>query len=817
MYIKCRHYCVTGIVTPLILAFIAGTTNAQPVLCPPNLDFENGDFSNWVCRTGSVSGAGGQNTITWLGTGQVFNRHTIIPASDVSVDPYGNFPVSCPNGSGYSIRLGNNQTGAQAEGVFYTYSIPPTVTTFSIIYYYAIVLFNPNHSSFEQPRFIAQIIDESTNALINCVSFDFTASGSLPGFQPSPANPMVLYRDWTPITLDLSSYAGKTIRLEFITSDCTQGGHFGYAYVDVNASCNGAIIGSTICQGDTTASLIAPFGFQSYEWYSDNSFAQFLGTSQTLALDPAPQVGAIYPVIVTPFPGFGCKDTLYAQITTAQKPVSVAGPDAIACRNQPFQLGGPPTLGYAYSWTPANLLNNPASSSPYAINNSFAPAMFIIKTMDLGTGCFSYDTTVISIAPVDTSLAFAGKTAYCIGETMNTTLSVSNSLAAVQWYQDNTIVGGATGISYQPVGTGNYWAQVSQNGCTDSTRQQSIAIHPRPQVSFYADKDTQCVNGSFQFNNTTVISPNEPMSYLWKFSDGTFSQISSAVKTFDVTGNYTIELVATSVNSCKDSIAQVVSVMPNAEPDFLWDSICIGRSAQFRNLTNENGTPLASYHWDFKNGVTNDTKDPPAFNYDNAGDYDVTLTIATLGCESEPRTIIKKVWANPVIPGIRYRDITVAERYTTYIVARDTIGKIYEWQPSMQLNNYSVKRPFFTAIDDVKYLIRITDEHTCITIDTLQMLVLKKPGIYLPSAFTPNGDGLNDVIKPYLVGMKSLKRFTIYNRNGNIIFSTTKQGEGWNGTYQGQQTGAGVFVWVVEYTGTDDKSLLQKGTITLVR
>jgi gliding motility-associated-like protein len=813
---KCRQYCTAGILTILSL-FLLTTTSRSQALCPPNLDFENGDFSNWECRIGSVSGAGGVNTVNWFGIGEVPGRHTIIPANANSQDPYGLFPQSCPNGSGYSIRLGNNQSGAQAEGVSYTYTIPATVTQFSIIYYYAIVLQNPNHNSFEQPRFMARIIDMSTNTELNCVSFDFTASGNLPGFQVSPVSPQVLFKDWTPITLDLSGYAGKTIRLEFITSDCTQGGHFGYAYVDVNASCNGAIIGSTICQGETTASLIAPFGFQAYEWYSDNTFSQFLGAAQTLPLDPAPPVGAIYPVIVTPFPSFGCRDTLYAVITTAQKPVSVAGADATICRNQPFQLGGPPTTGYAYTWTPAFQLNNPASSSPYAFNSTFAPTTYVVRTTDLGTGCFSYDTTIISIAPVDTSLTFIGKSSYCIGEPLNTLMSVSNSLTSMQWYQDNNPIPGQTGLSYQPGTNGSFWAQISQNGCTDSTRRQSISINPRPSVSFLADRDTQCVNGSFLLTNTTTITPNEPMDYLWRFSDGTTIQGFSAEKIFSDVGPFTIELVVTSSNSCKDSASQLVTVMPNGAADFLWDSICVGRPAQFTNLSNENGSPQVSYHWDFKNSITSDIKDPLPISYTDAGVYDVALTLTALGCENVPVTIVKKVWANHVTPGIRYRDLTVAEGYSTFLAARDTIGNIYEWLPPVQLNNYSIKRPFFTAVDDVKYLITITDGHTCTTIDTLQMLVLKKPGVYLPSAFTPNGDGLNDIIKPYLVGMRSLKRFTVYNRHGNIVFSTTKPNEGWNGTYQSRQSEMGVYVWTVEYVSTDDKVLMQKGTITLVR
>ncbi|HEX2630539.1 MAG TPA: hypothetical protein VHM26_16080, partial [Chitinophagaceae bacterium] len=239
-----------------------GALFSHAQLCPPNLDFEAGNFSNWECRTGTVAGGAGTNVITWNATGQVDGRHTIIPASGSGNDMYGGFPESCPNGSGYSIRLGNAASGNQAEGVSYTFTIPAAATQFSIIYYYAIVIMDPNHAIYEQPRFQARVTDMSDGSEINCVSFDFTASASLPGFSQSHVNTQVIFKDWTPITLDLSGYAGKTIKLDFITSDCTRGGHFGYAYIDVNAACNGAIIGSTVCAGDDFADLKAPFGFQ---------------------------------------------------------------------------------------------------------------------------------------------------------------------------------------------------------------------------------------------------------------------------------------------------------------------------------------------------------------------------------------------------------------------------------------------------------------------------------------------------------------------------------------------------------------------------
>jgi gliding motility-associated-like protein len=155
--------------------------------------------------------------------------------------------------------------------------------------------------------------------------------------------------------------------------------------------------------------------------------------------------------------------------------------------------------------------------------------------------------------------------------------------------------------------------------------------------------------------------------------------------------------------------------------------------------------------------------------------------------------------------------------YTAAIYARDSVGTVYRWSPATQLNSATIKAPTFYAQNDVKYLITISDIHTCITIDTLQIRVLKKPGWYLPNAFTPNGDGLNDIVRPYLIGMKSLTKFVIYNRLGNAVFSSRREGEGWDGTYKGRKLDSGAFVWTLEYIDAAGKAVIQKGSLMLIR
>jgi gliding motility-associated-like protein len=753
------------------------------------------------------------------------NLHTIIPSATAGLDPYGGFPKNCPNGSGFSVKLGNETAttnggiGKEASGISYTYTIPATVSIFSVFFYYAVVLQNPGHTVEEQPRFRARIKDISTGTLISCVSFDFIASSSLGGFLPSPLGQGVLYKDWTPVTLELSGLAGRTIEVEFIATECTQGGHFAYAYVDVNSNCNGAISGTTICQGNNSVNLTAPFGFQSYEWYSDNTFSTLLTNTQTLALNPAPSVGAVLPVIVIPYPGFGCRDTLEATISVAAKPVSNAGPDVSICKYQTAQLGGSPTPGYNYVWRPANLVSNTVISNPIGWNIAPDPSEIIVKTTDILTGCFSEDTVYVSNIDVEKTITLTGNAEFCNGES-NAILSVSNSSTGIQWHNAALPITGATSFTFLPLISGDFWASLIQSGCKDSTTTIPIVVHPLPQASFFPNEDTLCAtNNIFQFNNTSASPDNAALSYNWKFSDGTSQQIKDAVKTFDAVGNYKVKLITTTIFDCKDSTSSTVYVLPNGVPDFTLDSICLNRPVLFKNLSSENGSNLVNYKWNFNNGGQVSTiKNPLPIVYSIPGKASVTLELTTLGCDTDPKSISKEVQVNPGHTAIRYRDITVPQGNTRYIHVRDSVGSIFNWRPQIQLSQYNKQyTEFFATGDDVRYLVDITDTHTCVTTDTILMQILKKPGYYLPTAFTPNGDGLNDRVRPYLIGMQQLKSFSVFNRWGTLIFYTTKEGDEWDGKYKGVELDNGVYVWILEFINGNNIKVTEKGTIAIVR
>ncbi len=347
----------------LLLVLFFAKSFGQGVVCPSNIDFENGNLSNWTCYIGNTYDAGGINFISVTNSGgPIAGRHVITSAASGN-DRYGNFPMLCPTGGGYSIKLGNDNVGDSAERVRYKIRIPSSNSFYSVLYSYAVVLDDGTnsgtpHQSYQQPRFNVEAFDSATNLPISCLPQPFVATSSLPGFSLSNTpdgylDYSVWYQPWVTRTLNLSGLAGKTVYLQFTTADCTLGGcsscgHFGYAYVDVQ--CGVFQITNGYCPGASTVPLSAPPGYQSYAWH--DSLYHSLGTTQNITIT-APALPKKITVILTPYTGYGCKDSLTTYITPLPKPVAnFIRPDTF-CAKSTLQF-----IDSSYSKTIGTYINN---------------------------------------------------------------------------------------------------------------------------------------------------------------------------------------------------------------------------------------------------------------------------------------------------------------------------------------------------------------------------------------------------------------------------------------------------------------------------
>lgn len=810
------HFKLPLILTACLL--YTGYFSALAQTCPDNIDFERGTFDGWTCYTGHVTGDGVNVIHLTPSGGPVPNQHTMYSSfPGDGVDEYGGFPVNCPNGSGNSIKLGNNTGGGQAEGISYEFTIPSNENYYTVIYNYAVVFQDPDHQEYQQPRLEIEILNVTDNIVIHCSSFTFIPYGNIiPGFfeSPNPGSPTPVWcKDWTAVSINLDGHAGKKIRMFFKTADCTFQRHFGYAYIDVNSECSGTFVGATYCPDDTLVNVLAPYGYNNYTWFNSN-FSQVLGNSQVLTVKPPPPSGTTVAVELEPYPGYGCKDTLYADLVDSLKITANAGTDAISCNNAPVHIGSPPRSGIKYSWSPATGLNNANIANPYA-----APSVtttYVLSVIHDGGGCFDTDTVIVKAGVIDTTLQLIGKAIYCIGSGDSAMLRVRPT-DSIQWYRNNVAIPGATQTDYKATQTGTYYARLFNSiGCIIPTRSIAINISSVPVADVEAGVIAQCLIGNqFTFTNASTNAIGA-MSYYWSLGNGATFTNQDVTYTFTQAGVYTVKMLVSSNSVCVDSLSFPVTIYQNAIANFEANPVCINLPMTAINLTADTmGSPV-NYLWDFDNGNTSAFRDPPSQIYPQAGTYTISLTVNTDQCPSPLHVFTRNVVIDKPRPAFNYPIAYAVINYPLELEARNFGGSVL-WTPGTSLNTRTSYKPLFTGSSDQLYTIEIKTTTGCLTVDTQSVKTITKAEIFVPTAFTPNSDGKNDYLRPVVYGVKEIRYFRIFNRWGHVVYQNKDIEPGWDGTISGVRQGTQVFIWMVEGIGVDNTIITKKGTTTLIR
>lgn len=218
-------------------------------------------------------------------------RHTLITEAGTDIITDNSLNV-LPEGETWSVKLGNEQVGAEGEGI--TYQFIPDEENPILLVRYAIVLEDPGHKTEAQPYFSVSITDADGVPLTKNASYEVYAQPGLEGFNETSYHwSSVLWRDWTSILLDLRQYVGKVIKVRFETRDCLQSGHFGYAYF--NAKCTAYNTGIQNCSGKGDVSLSLPEGYASYKWSDGSNLHTYTGemSSQGLWCDLTSVMGDV--------------------------------------------------------------------------------------------------------------------------------------------------------------------------------------------------------------------------------------------------------------------------------------------------------------------------------------------------------------------------------------------------------------------------------------------------------------------------------------------------------------------------------------------
>lgn len=714
----------------------------QPVLpCPNNITFEDGNFSNWNAFTGTTKCLSSRNNVALSSSGFINNRHTLLGKS-ANLDPYGLFPITPQDGSNYCVKLGNAINGAQAESISYNISVPQNATNYNFTYRYAVVFQDPNHAFCEQPRFTARLVDPLTGESLPCGTFEHVSTSGIPGFFDSPIDKLVRCKPWARAFINLSPYAGRNLRLEFITVDCTRGGHWGYAYVDVDNNCSLTADVDYNCDPPNKTTLNGPPGFQEYKWW-DNNFSTVLGTSEDLTFNPGKPLGTKLWVEVFPYAGLGCRDTL-----------------------------------------PVTIVAN------YPVANFDAP----IAQCERGNSYTFKSLSTISKGSIALEIWNFGDGATASGSNVKHTYKLPGN------YEVTLVV-------------------VGSNNCKD-TIVKSITVLPSPVVSFQVPS-AQCLEGnSFTFSGTNLNGLATVINHFWDFGDGSISNNQNKTHAFPSAGKYNVKYVVSTADGCRDSIIQQVIIFPKPKADFSDQApqCLLNNKFTFLSTSTFDPTSNSSLNWDFGNGLTA-TGANVSHSYSKEGSYLVTLTISA-GSSSCSDKIQKQVVVNPQPDAVIKSDgpVVFCKGESVLLYVPKVAGHTYQWflggsaitgatQDTLRVNKEGV------------YTVNVQTVFGCKSTSTapVNVLIPCEASIWLPDVFTPNGDGINDVLMPVLPGIKKFRCFKIYNRWGQLIFESRDKSKGWDGTYLGKQQPIETYVWQIEGEDIAGKVYTKSGLFSLIR
>jgi gliding motility-associated-like protein len=327
--------------------------------------------------------------------------------------------------------------------------------------------------------------------------------------------------------------------------------------------------------------------------------------------------------------------------------------------------------------------------------------------------------------------------------------------------------------------------------------------------------DTVCLGTSriYRVNNATV-----PSTYTWKIDGVTQATIKSELSiTWNTGGSFLLTVQEHSVNGCNGDVQSgLVYVVPPPIPNAGTDAIvCFGTTFRL------NGSGGTSYQWSPSNYLSNPGLSNPVTKLPSAGTYKYILSVSTNGCPSLIKDTVSITMLAPVnvFAGM---DTFVTANQPLQLNAVDVNSSgftSYIWSPSFGLNNPVGKTPIavLNNLGTTSYIVTARTTEGCEEKDEIRITVFAKADLYVPTAFTPNGDGLNDFAVVIPVGLKELKYFSIFNRWGELVFSTKDPSIGWNGTYKGKQQDGNVFIWSTEGIDYNGNLIRKKGMVTLIR
>lgn len=441
----------------------------------------------------------------------------------------------------------------------------------------------------------------------------------------------------------------------------------------------------------------------------------------------------------------------------------------------------------------------------------FAPGMYSINVSD-GNGCTMAQTVSIS-EPLPVSLITAPDQTICPGDNI-TIYAYASGGTGVYSYTWNNGLGNNDSHIISPTMNTTYTVQVTdQNGCTSMFGNTDITVNDINSITLTVNGEQPVCAGESITLSAAVSNGTGTYTYNW--NGGQF--FGAGPHTFYPTTstNYTVTVTDVCGNSITENIPVTVNPLPTVTIPSVSASACGNVSLEFENTS----TPQAGdeFLWSI-NGVAYFIPDPTHV-FDATGNYPITLTVTnSYGC-STTSTANANVQIFPqavaVIDAVTH---TAGEfQSTIQFINASLFANTFQWNfGDGSSSTQQEPEHFFDGVGTYPITMIANNQYGCADTVTMEITIHPEHTLYVPNAFTPDGDGLNDVFSALGSHIEEFEMM-IFNRWGEMIFQTNSMTYGWDGTFKGDVVKEDVYVYKIKYKTNESEVLSKEGHITLLK
>lgn len=569
--------------------------------------------------------------------------------------------------------------------------------------------------------------------------------------------------------------------------------------VNVNALPIVTANSGTICVGQQTTALNAS-GASTYVWSPGTGLNATTGAT----VNASPSSTTTYTVTGTDTNG--CSNTAQAPVTVNPLPVMNVNSAAICLGQQTATLSA--NGATSYTWFPTTALSSVPGPTVTA-----APALtttYIVSGTDINT-CTNTAQSIVLVNPLP--IITVNSAAICMGQT-NALLSAGGANTYTWLPSAGLSSSNGANVTANPPTTTSYTVAGTNNNSCTNTAVSTVTVNPLPNVT--VNSAAICIG-----QQAANLTASGAATYVWAPTSGLNSASGSTVlATPSSNSSYTV--TGTDGNSCKNTAIATITVnalpLVNASPQASMG--CAPLCVKFSNLLPSQGI----YEWNFGDGQISSTS-APLHCFTSEGVFSVSMKL------TDPKGCVNSSSANITVFPVPTADFYYTPKEPIINISSEVSfsdasfgAPITEWNWFfMNTNQFqsSLQHPQFTYTEAGNYLVALVVKSNKGCKDTVlkPILINDDYALFVPNAFTPNGDGVNDVFQPKGFGFTKYTLF-IFDRWGEKIFESKVFENGWDGSYTRKSPDISqndVYIWKIKLTNNSGKIVELTGHVTLLK